>query len=318
MSERSVRIPVNKAGERVDVALADLLGETRSAIARAIRQQRITHGTNNTLVRKNSALVTEGDTYIVQPAPDVTPVGDSVPVDFATQIIFEDDSILVINKAAGQVVHPSAGQTQNTIAQAIIAREPLIANARYDDTPLSQARAGIVHRLDKATSGILVIAKTHAALIALQQQFKDRTIKKEYVAIVAGTLREPCVVDAAIARHPVKRQRQAVVPTGKPATTTFTPLSQGAPDGKPITYVQANPITGRTHQIRVHLSHIHHPILGDPVYADKNSVNISHALAVHNLLLHARVITFTHPMTGTVVTYHAEAPAYFKALLERF
>ena len=318
MTSRTVSIPVAKAGERVDTALADLFGETRSAIARAIRQGRVTRGEAAIPVTKNASLVTEGDTYTLLPQSEVKPVGDSIPLDFATQIIYEDDSVLVLNKAAGQVVHPSAGQTQNTIAQAIVAREPHIADARYDDTPLSQARAGIVHRLDKATSGLLVIAKTHAALIALQQQFKDRTIKKEYVAIVAGTLRESCVVDAAIARHPVKRQRQAVVLTGKPATTAFTPLAQGTPDGTPITYVQANPVTGRTHQIRVHLSHIHHPILGDLVYADKNSMNISHALAVHNLLLHAKKITFTHPVTGKTVTYHAEEPAYFKALLERF
>lgn len=315
---KPVIIPPEQSGERIDRALAALTGETRSAIARALKRGRVSKEGSTAPVTKNAIAVKTGERYTLTPAPADELLGDSIPVDFATQIIHEDEAILVLNKHAGQVVHPSAGQTINTIAQAVVARDPQIAAARYDDTVVSRLRPGIVHRLDKATSGIVVIAKTKPALLALQKQFKDRTIQKEYAAVVYGSVTEPFSVDAPIARHPIHRQRQAVVLTGKPAQTTFTPQKTGIIDSMPLTYLRAKPVTGRTHQIRVHLQHAGYPILGDPVYHTKASIAAAAALPVYNLLLHAARLTLIHPLTGDTISYAAPLPSYFVDLLERF
>jgi len=318
MNESRVTVSADLAGERIDRALAALTGETRSAIARAIKKGWVTKEGNHTPTTKNAVLVSAGEQYLITPAPTDELVGDSLPVDFATQVIYEDDALLVINKLAGQVVHPSAGQQVNTVAQAVVERDPAISEARYDDGELSRKRPGIVHRLDKDTSGILVIAKTKTALLNLQQQFKDRTISKEYAAVVYGLVTAPFSVDAPIARHPVQRQRQAVVATGKAAQTHFTPVKSGTVQAVPLSYLVAKPVTGRTHQIRVHLMHAKHPIIGDPRYHTKASLAAATALPVHNLLLHAAKLSFRHPLTNKQVSYTAPLPSYFCSLLDAF
>lgn len=318
MSNQTITVTADEDGQRIDRALASLTGETRSAIARAIRQKQVYQEGKELPITKNAITVHTGEVFLITPAPPAEPMGDSIPVNFDEQVIFEDDAILVLNKRAGQVVHPSAGQTVDTIAQAIVERDPTIAEARYDDTPVSVLRPGIVHRLDKATSGIIVIAKTKEALLNLQQQFKQRTIKKEYAAIVYGTVTQPFTVDAPIGRHPINRQRQAVTTTGKEAQTVFLPQKSGKVNDIPLTHLIAQPVTGRTHQIRVHLAHSHHHILGDPVYQTKTTAHAADILGVHNLLLHAQTITLHHPLTTEILSYTAPLPSYFVNLLDAF
>lgn len=318
MNNQTVTITPEYNGERIDRALAALTGQTRSAVARALKKGRVTKEGATKPHIKNATTVSTGERYqVIPPSPD-EPVGDSIPFNFATQIIYEDAAILVINKTAGQVVHPSAGHNVNTIAQAVVSHYPSIKDACYDDTDLARQRPGIVHRLDKATSGVLVIAKTRPVLLALQQQFKSRTIVKEYAAIVYGTVTAPIVVDAPVARHPIHRQHQAVVETGKSAQTHLIPQRSGIVNGIPLTYVIAKPVTGRTHQIRVHCRHIKHPIIGDARYHTKLSAAAAATLPVHNLMLHAWQLSLHHPLTNEPVSYTAPLPSYFCSLLDAF
>ena len=318
MSE-SLTIPESQNCERVDRALAAVTGLTRSAIVSAIKNGRVQQVTPlKKQVTKNADRVVAGETYLIEPAKEPTLRGDSRPINWQTQLIYEDNAIIVLNKQAGQVVHPSAGQMINTIAQCIVERDPNIITARYDDSELSRQRPGIVHRLDKETSGVMVIAKTKEALLQLQKQFKKRTITKEYQAICYGHITGTAIVDKPIGRHPTKRQKQSISETGKPATTCFEPIRCGTVGKIPLTLVLAKPVTGRTHQIRVHLKHLHHPIIGDQVYQTNSSKNATAELNIHNLLLHAAQLNFTHPVTGADLSYEAPLPSYFLGLLDRF
>jgi len=212
-------------------------------------------------------------------------------------IVYEDDALIVIDKPAGLVVHPGSGNWQGTLANALLHYAPSLAMV---------ARAGIVHRLDKDTSGLLVVAKTPIAQTDLVRQLQARTVRREYLALVHGRLARGGSIDAPIARHPVKRTSMAVVPTGKRAVTHYEIREHFAA----CTLLDCRLETGRTHQIRVHLAALHHPLVGDPAYGRRSSI------AFHRQALHAWRLGLTHPVTRKPMSWQSPLPKDLAALLE--
>jgi 23S rRNA pseudouridine1911/1915/1917 synthase len=217
-------------------------------------------------------------------------------------VVHEDADVLVVNKPAGLTVHPAPGHPRGTLVNAVLARVPALAGIA------GSLRPGIVHRLDKDTSGLLVIAKTDAAYRSLVAQVGARTVTREYLALVRGTVRRDAgSIAAPIGRHPTRRTRMAVVPRGRPAVTHFEVLERlpGA------TLLKCRLETGRTHQIRVHLLHLGHPLLGDPTYGGVRAAGITRQA------LHAARLEFAHPRTGERVTCVAPVPEDLERLLAR-
>jgi len=233
---------------------------------------------------------------------------ENIPLD----ILFEDDALLVVNKPAGMVVHPSAGNEEHTLVNALL---------HHCHGSLSGiggvARPGIVHRLDKETSGCLVVAKNDATHIALSEQFAERHVKKIYQAIVCGELpRESGEIRAAIARHPSHRKRMAAADDddGRPAHTSYTLVERL----QAATLVDARIHTGRTHQIRVHFLHIGHPVVGDATYGARPNARLKELTnyAAPRVMLHARDLSFEHPGTRQLVNFSAPVPKDFKEALK--
>src|SRR5688572_26130792 len=246
-------IPVEMAGLRLDQALARLLPEeSRSRLARLIAEGHVRVDGREAAPRLK---MKSGEAVEVALAP--RPADDSHrPEAIALAVVHEDEAVVVIDKPAGLVVHPGSGNWAGTML-----------NALLHHSPAAQAlpRAGIVHRLDKDTSGLLVVAKTEAAQLALVRQLQARTMKRTYLALARGKVKAGGTVDAPIGRHPVQRTRMAVVATGKPAVTHFK-VRERLPGH---TLLECSLETGRTHQIRVHLASIGHPLEGDPAYAGR-------------------------------------------------
>jgi 23S rRNA pseudouridine1911/1915/1917 synthase len=228
--------------------------------------------------------------------------------DIALDIVYEDDTLLVIDKHVGLVVHPGSGNWEGTLLNALLHHAPQLAEV---------PRAGIVHRLDKDTSGLLVVAKTIPAQTALVRQLQARSVKREYLALVWGELRRDGTVDAPIGRHPTQRVKMAVVEGGKPAVTHYH-VEERFPS---CTLVRCRLETGRTHQIRVHMAHIGHPLVGDSVYLKGAQRCVPH---LRELLqgfprqaLHATRLALEHPVSGELVEWHAPLPEDFERLLQR-
>ena len=230
----------------------------------------------------------------------------AIPLD----IVYEDEHLLVVNKPVDLVVHPGAGNPDGTLVNALLHHDPDLALL---------PRAGVVHRLDKQTSGLLVVGKTQAAYQALVADLAERRIGREYDAVVIGHLIAGGTVDAPIGRHARDRQRQAVVPQGKPAVTHYRVVEQFGEH----TWLRVKLETGRTHQIRVHMSHIRHPIVGDPVYGGRPRLPPGAEDLLVELLrdfgrqaLHARRLTLTHPETGETLSLEAPLPEDMDELIE--
>ena len=229
---------------------------------------------------------------------------DAAPEAIPLQILFEDDHLLVIDKAAGMVVHPGAGNQEHTLVNALLSHCTTLSGIGGKERP------GIVHRLDKETSGCLVVAKTDAAHRELSRQFAARTMKKIYLALVAGRLKKPAgLINAPIARHPVHRQRMSIAKSarGREALTEYR-VVRGSSE---ISLVECTLHSGRTHQIRVHLHHLGHPLLGDKLYAAK------HAKAFPRQMLHAWKLGFAHPRSAEWKEFEAPVPADFNEALAR-
>lgn len=225
-------------------------------------------------------------------------------------ILHEDEAILVIDKPAGLVVHPAAGHASGTLLNALLAHIPDIA---------SVPRAGIVHRLDKETSGLMVVAKTLSAQNQLVSQLQARTVSREYEAVVVGPMTGGGTVRADIGRHPQQRKKMAVVTFGGKEAITHYRLIKRFPDH---THIRCMLETGRTHQIRVHMAHIKHPLVGDPVYAGRPRIPKAASEALINMLrgfgrqaLHARRLTLLHPLSGEAVSWESPLPDDFLQLL---
>ncbi|WP_062268877.1 23S rRNA pseudouridine(1911/1915/1917) synthase RluD, partial [Endozoicomonas arenosclerae] len=231
---------------------------------------------------------------------------ENIPLD----IVFEDDAILVINKPVGLVVHPAAGNYSGTLLNGLLYHYPDIA---------SVPRAGIVHRLDKDTSGLMVVAKTLAAHTDLVGQLQDRTVSREYEAVTQGVMTAGGTVDEPIARHPTHRLRMAVVASGKPSVTHYRVLEKFAAH----THVRCKLETGRTHQIRVHMSHIRFPLVGDDLYAGRLRIPKGCTAVLEEALrgfrhqaLHARRLGLMHPVTDEYMEWEAPLPEDFADLLK--
>lgn len=225
---------------------------------------------------------------------------DIVPEDIPLDIIYEDEAVLVVNKPSGMVVHPAPGHHQGTLVNALLFHIKQLSKSRTD------LRPGIVHRIDKDTSGLLMVAKTDEAHQALQLELKEKTTKRVYQALVNGVIHNQSgTIDAPIGRDPRDRKKMGVVADGRPAVTHFTVLERFAAH----TLLECRLETGRTHQIRVHLTYIGHPLAGDPVYGFRKDVS------AFGQYLHAGVLGFTHPITQEWLEFSAPLPAHFREQL---
>jgi 23S rRNA pseudouridine1911/1915/1917 synthase len=293
-----------EAGRRLDRWLAERVpGLSRARLQGLIGAGRVRVGG---LARKAAYRVRVGERVEVDlppPAPqELAP--EAVPL----AIVYEDADLLVVDKPAGMVVHPGAGHPTGTLAAAVLAHAPETAGVG------GPRRPGIVHRLDKGTSGLLVVAKTPAAYASLTAQLAARTVARRYLAVVHGVIQVPeGIIDAPIGRHPRDRIRMAVLPRGrgKRAVTRYRVLER-FPRG-PCTYVEARLLTGRTHQIRVHFAATGHPVVGDGTYRPRSAARL--AVEPDGLALHAAELGFVHPATGQPVTFTVSLPPRLERLL---
>jgi 23S rRNA pseudouridine1911/1915/1917 synthase len=286
-------VTAEQSGERLDRFVAAREPElSRSRVQALVKSGAVLL---NGAVARCSDSLHENDEIAVH-VPDATPEVDLQGEDIPLSILHEDSDLLVLNKPAGLVVHPGAGNPTGTLVQALLHHCKDLSGIGGVERP------GIVHRLDKETSGCLVIAKNDNAHQSLATQFADRIVEKTYLAIVEGTLRRASgVIEEPIGRHRVHRQKMAVVPLekGREAVTNYRVLATG--DG--LSLVECQPKTGRTHQIRVHLKHLGHPIAGDPVYGKRGKFE--------RHLLHAWKLSFDHPRDGKRLTFTAPVPSDF-------
>ncbi len=291
-------ILLDRDGERLDAALARLVPElSRSAAQRLIEQGAVTLGGRP--VKKNEK--TASGTALELCLPEVREAAVTAQK-IALDVVYEDGDVIVVNKPKGLVVHPAPGHADGTLVNALL---------HHCGDSLSgiggEKRPGIVHRIDKDTSGLLIAAKNDAAHARLSAQLKDHTLARTYECIVCGNVRlDAGTIDAPIGRSPADRKKMAVVTGGRPAVTHFEVIARYPG----YTHLRCKLETGRTHQIRVHLSWQNHPILGDTVYGHKKP-----ELGMDSQCLHARELTFLHPRTGERVTVTCELPDYFCRVL---
>lgn len=286
-------------GQRLDVFLAERAGMTRSAVQRLLEQGLVTCGGRP--VRKNAKTAAGAVYRLTLPeAQPVALVAQAIPLD----VVYEDADVLVINKPKGMVVHPAAGHADGTLVNALL---------HYCGDSLSgingEKRPGIVHRIDRDTTGLLIVAKNDFAHQALSEQLKDHTLRRTYECIVRGGFSEDSgTVDAPIGRHPVDRKKMAVTEkNSRPAVTHWEVIARYGQ----YTHLRCRLETGRTHQIRVHMAYIRHPIAGDPVYGIGKP-----ELGLTSQCLHARELTFLHPRTGEAVTVCCPLPEEFEHALK--
>ena len=287
-------------GIRLDAYLSANTEYTRSRIAALIQDGAVY--ADGKAVTKPSVKTTAGRKIVVH-IPQTKPAAiepQNIPID----ILYQDSDVVIVNKACGMVVHPAAGNEDSTLVNALL----------YHVQDLSgiggEMRPGIVHRLDKDTSGLILIAKNDKAHTALSEQFKERSMEKHYRAVAFGNFREDSgLIDAPIARHPVDRKKMAIVAGGKPSQTEWRVLERL----RSATYLDVHLLTGRTHQIRVHMHSQGHPLLGDQIYAP----NLKCSVHIPRLMLHAYSLSFTHPSSGERMTLCAPLPEEFVRTLEK-
>jgi len=290
---------VETGDERLDKAISTQAPD----LSRAVAQRLIKDGavTVNGRFSKPSYRVQVGD-EIVAHIPIELPE-QVLPEDIPLDIIYEDDVLLVIDKPAGMVVHPGAGHTSGTLVNAVLAHCPHVTDIGGAD------RAGIVHRLDKDTSGLILVAKDEATRAALQRQFKRRQVAKTYLALVEGQVQpREGIIEAPIGRNKRQRKQMAVVRKGREAQTTYRAV-EVFPNH---TLLEVRPHTGRTHQVRVHLAWLGYPLVGDAVYGYRRQ-----RLLKSRHFLHAAQLRFTHPATGEEVTFEAPLPPELDAVLQQ-
>lgn len=293
------------AGFRLDHCLQQLFSEySRARLQKWVKEGKIT--LDGRLPRSKDKVL-GGETIVL--IPEVEAQERWQPEAIALDIVYEDEAIIVLNKPAGLVVHPAAGNQQGTLLNALLHHAP-----ELNEIP----RAGIVHRLDKSTTGLMVVARTLTAQKTLVEQLQARTITREYYALVMGAIIAGGTLEWPIGRHRVDRKRMAVVDEGKPAMTHYRVLERYAHH----TYLKVNLSTGRTHQIRVHLSHMNHPLIGDPVYGGRLRIpkNASDTLAdglrgFRRQALHAGRLKFEHPLTQEDVEFSRPVPQDMEDIL---
>ena len=296
-----LRLTADRDGERLDQFLSrSVEGLTRSAAQRLIEEGAVT--CNGRAVKKNARTAVGDDVALTLPDPE--PV-DVLPQDIPLDVAYEDDDVIVVNKPVGMVVHPAPGHPDGTLVNA------LLYHCKNSLSGINgELRPGIVHRIDRDTSGLIIAAKNDAAHLALAEQLQDHSLYRYYEAVCVGGLREDSgTVDAPIGRHPVDRKKMAVDrKNGREAVTHWEVLGRYAGH----THIGCRLETGRTHQIRVHMASIGHPLLGDTVYGAKKPVP-----GLAGQCLHARRLSFVHPRTGERMTVECPLPGWFTAVLDR-
>jgi len=299
-------IPDEMRGQRLDVALAALVPDySRSRLQQWIRAGQVTLDSHVAQVRQK---VTGGEQVRVD--AELQEQTRSAPEPIELDVVYADDDLLVINKPAGLVVHPAAGNPAGTLLNALL---------HYDAGLVNLPRAGIVHRLDESTTGLLVVARNLIAHHHLVNALQERSVRREYLAVVNGVLTAGGCVEAPIGRHPVDRKRMAVSPGGKEAITHYRVEQRY----RAHTLVRVRLETGRTHQIRVHMAHIHSPITGDPVYGGRLRLPAGATPELNEMLgnfrrqaLHATRLELVHPGSGELISWEAAMPADLQQLVE--
>lgn len=299
MSERNhlvTTIPKSLAGSRLDLALATLFPQySRSRIQQWIRSG---HAVLDGRRRRQRDLVDGGERVEIDVHVEPDERWAAEPMDL--KVVHEDEDLMVVDKPAGLVVHPGAGQPDRTLMNALLAHAPQLAGV---------PRAGIVHRLDKDTTGLIVVAKTLEAQTSLVRQLGERSMRRVYLAVVQGDPPASGVIDAPVGRDARARTRMTVTRRGKDAVTRYRVLERY---GR-AALVECRLETGRTHQIRVHFQHIRHPIIGEATYRR----GTRHGIGFTRQALHAVELSLTHPTSGKAMTWRAEPPADFRSLLKR-
>ena len=300
-----MKISSENAKKRLDVYVFEALGVTRSSAQNMIEEGLVT--VNGRAESKNYRLREGDEVEIEEQEPrELNVEAEDIPLD----IVFEDEDIVVINKPSGMVVHPAPGNESGTLVNA------LLYHCKGSLSGINGVvRPGIVHRIDKDTSGLLVVAKNDESHVFLSSLLKDHGIKRIYHAIVTGHYKENSgTVNAPIARHPVDRKKLAVVAGGREAITHYEVIEEYPS----FTYAKFQLETGRTHQIRVHTSYIGHPIIGDEVYGGGKTIfERNNKSLLNGQILHAKVLSFPHPRTKEMVTFECDLPHNFKCLLDR-
>ena len=302
----TARVGLDQAGMRLDLALAIMFPDFSRARLQNWVKQGLVSVNGATAIRPRDKVI-GGE--LVELEAEMEDQVECHPQPIPLDIVFEDDALLVINKPAGLVVHPAAGNPDGTMQNALL---------YHDESLIQLPRAGIVHRLDKETSGLLVVAKTTAAHKYLVEQLQERLFKREYRAVVTGVMTAGGTVDQPIGRHPTQRTRMAVHPSGKPAVTHYRVLERF----RFHTHIKVILETGRTHQIRVHMAHTRHSLVGDPVYAGRLQIPAKVTPDLEAMLrkfrrqaLHARKLGLSHPKTKEWMEWKVEPPEDMQKLL---
>jgi 23S rRNA pseudouridine1911/1915/1917 synthase len=302
MEEISIQVKAEEAKIRLDLFLADYalrndLGLSRTNIQKLIREKKVF--LNSLPVDKpHHKLNPDDHLRFLLPEKEKT---EFLPEEIPLEIVYEDKDILVINKQSGLVVHPAPGNRQHTLVNALLGRPMELSD-------VNKSRPGIVHRLDKETSGLLVIAKNNVSHLKLAKQFAQHSIQRKYIALVCGRVEfDEDIIEAPIGRHPVKRKNMAVsfAPNTKYAKTAYKTLKRS----KNFSLLELSPFTGRTHQLRVHLAYLGYPILGDIKYGKGDNFS--------RLALHARELGFAHPVTGKAMYFSSTIPLEFQEFIKK-
>lgn len=304
--EATFQVPASLAGRRLDQVAAELFSDySRERLKAWINAGELT--VDGHKVKPKSRLHGE---ELLSLCAVLEEEGRFEAQDIPLDIVFEDDDVIVLNKPAGSVVHPAAGNPDGTLLNGLLHHQPTLGQV---------PRAGIVHRLDKDTTGLMMVAKNLPAQANLVQQLQARTVSRHYDAVVIGTPVSGATVDAPIGRHPKDRKRQAVTAAGKPAVTHYRVVERF----RAHTHVRCQLETGRTHQIRVHMAHARYPLIGDPLYGGRPKLPPGAADALKEILrefprqaLHARKLSFIHPRTGDALSFRAALPDDLLMLLD--
>lgn len=298
-TQERIIITENEAGMRADVALAQLLEITRSNMQKLLEEGRAVRGQK---VIKSNYRVKDGEEILVN-LPEPQPL-DVQPEDIPLDIIYEDDDVVVVNKARGMVVHPAAGNYNGTLVNALLYHCKNLSGIN------GVIRPGIVHRLDKDTSGIMICAKNDSAHLSLSEQIQSKTAQRTYLAVVRGNVKNDSgIIETQIARDKNDRKKMAVVTEGGRQAITEYEVAERF--GK-YTVVKCRLKTGRTHQIRVHMEYLGYPLVGDPKYSPMKT-----PFAINGQALHSLTLSFTHPRTGERLTFEAPLPEDMKKILTR-
>lgn len=301
MNEKKLLVPQGAESERIDKYISTFFDEmSRSYVQRLIAEGKVI--CNGKKVR-TGIKVEPGDEILISvpPLQELEIMPENIPLD----IVFEDAELMVINKPKGMVVHPAAGNETGTLVNAVLFH----AEGKLSGIN-GVIRPGIVHRLDKDTSGLILVAKTNEAHLSLAEQIKEKTCRRIYVCLVRGNfLNDEGTVDAPIGRHPVQRKKMCVTQKNSRSAVTHYRVLERFGD---YTFLECRLETGRTHQIRVHMQYIGHPIVGDEVYSGGKN-----PFGLHTQALHAREIGFVHPKTGQKMDFFCPIPEYLEQILER-